>query len=291
MNSKKIYTCECGKVFNNPQSFNGHKGWCKVHLGDEKYYKNLNSQKLHSINGPKVSASIKKINVDNKKLNKQLHWEETAPHYCKKCGVELPKDLKLVFGSGVYCSRSCSNSRVQTDEMNNSRRLKLKKYTDDRFCKSCGVKISYKNKSGYCKTCYYKNVQRSEELKEKQRIKMKHKSRWNIHRNQTSYAEKFWMNVLENYSLNYFHEYQILKDNGHTYYLDFLIRKGDKLIDLEIDGSQHLYRVEHDNERDNYLTSKGYIVYRVKWNDIKSENGSKLMKIKIDDFIRFFSSI
>ena len=25
------FMCECGKTFDNPQSFNGHKSRCKVH--------------------------------------------------------------------------------------------------------------------------------------------------------------------------------------------------------------------------------------------------------------------
>lgn len=27
-----LYRCECGREFENPQSFNGHKCHCKVHL-------------------------------------------------------------------------------------------------------------------------------------------------------------------------------------------------------------------------------------------------------------------
>lgn len=26
-----MYKCECGKEFDNPQSFNGHKSHCKIH--------------------------------------------------------------------------------------------------------------------------------------------------------------------------------------------------------------------------------------------------------------------
>lgn len=29
--AKKIYKCTCGKKFNNPQAFNGHKSQCKIH--------------------------------------------------------------------------------------------------------------------------------------------------------------------------------------------------------------------------------------------------------------------
>jgi very-short-patch-repair endonuclease len=47
------------------------------------------------------------------------------------------------------------------------------------------------------------------------------------------------------------------------YFLDFLIEKNGKKIDLEIDGKQHKDRKDHDKERDEYLTDLGYIVYRI----------------------------
>lgn len=49
------------------------------------------------------------------------------------------------------------------------------------------------------------------------------------------------------------------------YFLDFVIEKGGKKIDLEIDGKQHKYedRKQHDEERDTYLQKLGYTVYRI----------------------------
>jgi very-short-patch-repair endonuclease len=93
----------------------------------------------------------------------------------------------------------------------------------------------------------------------------------------------------------------VLEDNGisfiredHTngkYFLDFLIEKNNIRIDLEIDGKQHKYRVQHDLMRDEFLTANGYVVYRVEWNEINSESGKKLMKSKIDDFINFYNNL
>lgn len=72
--------------------------------------------------------------------------------------------------------------------------------------------------------------------------------------------------------------------------MDFFIEKNGVKIDLEIDGKQHLYedRKIHDKERDEFLTEKGYIIYRVPWNEINSEEGKLLMKNKINDFLTFF---
>ena len=64
-------------------------------------------------------------------------------------------------------------------------------------------------------------------------------------------------------------------------------------IDLEIDGKQHKYkdRIVHDKIRDEYIKSKNIIVYRIEWNEIKSENGSNLMKEKIGKFLEFYNKL
>ena len=102
-----------------------------------------------------------------------------------------------------------------------------------------------------------------------------------------SYPERFWMEVLDNNNIRY------IKEDFSTkkYFLDFLIFKNDKKIDLEIDGKQHNYRVEHDKKRDEYLTNLGYIVYRVKWNNINTIEGKSLMKDKISSFLFFYENI
>ena len=50
--STKEYKCICGKIFDNPQKFNGHKQGCSIHIINkygslEAYYsmKNRNSTK------------------------------------------------------------------------------------------------------------------------------------------------------------------------------------------------------------------------------------------------------
>ena len=108
-------------------------------------------------------------------------------------------------------------------------------------------------------------------------------------RNIKSYAEIFWHNVLQNNNIDYISEHYLDK----KYFLDFYIIKNGIEIDLEIDGKQHKYkdRIEHDKIRDEYIKSKNIIVYRIEWNEIKSENGSNLMKEKIDKFLEFYNNI
>lgn len=108
-------------------------------------------------------------------------------------------------------------------------------------------------------------------------------------RNITSYPEKFWINVLQNNKIGYRRE----DFSNKKYFLDFLLEKNDKKIDLEIDGKQHLYkdRKESDKKRDLYLKELGYIVYRIPWNEINTEKGKKLMATKIETFLTFYNNL
>lgn len=103
----------------------------------------------------------------------------------------------------------------------------------------------------------------------------------------TSYAENFWKTVLDNNNIKYQREFFFDK----KYFLDFYIEVDNIKIDLEIDGKQHKYkdRKIHDIERDKYLENKDVVVYRIEWNDIKTEKGNKLMKEKIDGFVDFYN--
>lgn len=88
-------------------------------------------------------------------------------------------------------------------------------------------------------------------------MKDKNYPRWHLHRNQSSFAEKFFENVLLNNDIEYSREYAIKNPNNYNYYLDFYIVSKSAKIDLEIDGSQHKdpVRAKHDKLRDLFLTS------------------------------------
>ena len=202
------------------------------------------------------------------------------------------KEHNGIFGSGRFCSLKCSRSYSATKN-NITRKQKISKTLKknlDKFCKCCGCKIDSRpghNKYGYCSKCKPKFIKYPQSAKEKQSIAMKGRNRWHIHRNQISYAENFWIEVLNNNKINFVKEKQIQKDESyHCYYLDFEIGK----IDLEIDGSQHkqLERYENDLKRDEFLRKQGYFVYRIAWNEINSEEGKQMMKDKIELFLDFY---
>ena len=104
----KEYICECGRVFDNPQRFNGHKSNCKIHHEvkgtldqlKEKYKKNRKGE------GRKESERSQKQKLQNLK-----DWL-SVEHICEKCG----KVMTEKFGSGRFCSKSCANSHERSEE-------------------------------------------------------------------------------------------------------------------------------------------------------------------------------
>jgi very-short-patch-repair endonuclease len=116
-----------------------------------------------------------------------------------------------------------------------------------------------------------------------------------LSRNIESYPEKFFKGVLKNNNLDnkYIFNHPINKrndlnvDEPYNYFLDFYFI--DKKIVLEIDGSQHKYRKEHDNLRDERLLNVGIKTYRIKWKSITSEKGKEYIKKEIEMFLEYYN--
>ena len=94
----KIYTCICGKKFNHPNGYNGHKTFCRLYrlsIGkDPDANINLNKKKLQ-----KGIISLKKIRASKHSIEQR---------YCKTCGKLFEVDN---FSTRKCCSEECSHSR------------------------------------------------------------------------------------------------------------------------------------------------------------------------------------
>lgn len=105
-------------------------------------------------------------------------------------------------------------------------------------------------------------------------------------RNNPSFAELFFMKVLDNNNIVYEFEKKVEK-----YFIDFAIN--NKMIALEIDGKQHNWpdRKLKDEEKDKFLTEQNWKVYRIKWKNIRNPEGSDYIKNEIKKFVEFFNSL
>lgn len=85
------------------------------------------------------------------------------------------------------------------------------------------------------------------------------------HSSKESYPEKYFRELFEKEGLNLNKQYSV-----GIYSLDFALVENK--IDIEIDGDQHYLDpkiVEIDKRRNDYLTSLGWKIIRVKWSDYK----------------------
>lgn len=290
------YKCICGREFTNSQSYNGHLARCKIYQqqkrGDdyESWAADYKSKldKAAQDNGLRLAeeASIRK------EVEEQAWLSEG--HYCEKCGKLITKK----FGTGRFCSQSCANSHEWDSEGKEKISIGVKKYFEEHPDRV----ISYS--TGLCTP---EIVAKANETKRKNREAKKlenknymadviptiekgtHKKGWQPRNIRWSYPEKFWKQVFENNNVDYIHgEYVHNEKTGlgaAVYELDFLI---DGKYDIEIDGGTHTKFEdvkEKDIRRDAYLTSLGYIVYRIPWiNPVSIEKKNQVYQQIVDLF-------
>ena len=145
-----------------------------------------------------LNALRKGGSITFSRLNKQRTLErKDYTCICAKCGKEYTVTCtEHDYNKGnykKYCSRSCANSRVVSDEQKQkvSQKLKeqnknkvkiIKDKTDEsntkavhlqiiKTCKNCGKELSHPNKSktGYCSICSHKFRKISDETRDKLR--------------------------------------------------------------------------------------------------------------------------
>lgn len=306
----KLFVCECGKEYTNSQGFNGHRAHCKVHLallGDNHIQQraSLSKNALNALNKYNENKHKLKEAEEAKKLQR---WIDEK-HTCEKCG----KIMTEKFATGRFCSRACANGRPQSEETRRkigvSVAPKVKKYYEEHpnsskyetrtqekesiikqynsspnYCCICNKPLDYEHR--LTQTCASKKCV-NELLRRLQLEKVEagtHQG-W-LRRNVMSYPEQFWKQVLDNNNIKYEHDYAV--STGRTHYLlDFFI---DGHIDLEIDGGQHELpdAVEHDRKRNEYVQSRGWHVYRIKW--INPHWNEEAVIQQITDFIHWYKS-
>lgn len=222
-----------------------------------------------------IKEKLEKYCLDN---DVKIELKRDDKVYCLQCNKEIKKGKKFCNPScaAKYNNRHRVVSEQQKEKVRQTLRNKLNKNDGEyiignskpyflykKICPICNNEFLGKKKQKYCSP---KCAQNSPEVKQKIREKVQERidngtfSGWKT-RNIKSYAEIFWENVLDNNRINYIREDFSTK----KYFLDFFLNSKSEKIDLEIDGKQHTYeeRVQHDIERDEYLQSKGYIVYRI----------------------------
>ena len=283
--------------------------------------KNYIGSESHKHNARKASIlGLKKlIEIRNERIAKYIE----NPSSCAYCNNRLSYEDR----HKKFCNSSCAakyNNHKRTLSVETKRKIGIKqinkkvkedsklKITGERNgnwkggicrkiinnkskCIHCGTDFILKsisnNRLSRTKYCSIKcqNEAASRRMKEKATNGLL--KGWTT-RNVISYPEQFFINVLNNNGICFKHNHPINKrDLGLTdsrnYFLDFYLE--NHKIDLEIDGSQHKYRKEHDGARDEALTKNGYSVYRIKWKNINKIEGKEYIENEINKFLEYYN--
>ena len=269
---------KCGKEFTQrtTQSIinsNKHQRCCCLKCAHSRVHSDETKQKIsNSLN--KFYESI----GSSRRSNNPKHRRNCSKNYIKN-KTNRTKDIRK--HSCVYCNKEI-----------------YAKYVKGVYCYDCAELHKLPNLQLYNE--YGKTIPSKQKIDSRRKVQQKllaegrHKG-WQS-RKIISYPEQFWMKVLNNNNIKYSFNHVVNKKKNlglndiSNYFLDFLI--GEKL-DLEIDGKQHKYpnRAASDKIRDDILSRNGYIVYRIEWNTINSEEGKQLMKEKIDKFLDFYNNL
>lgn len=149
----------CNKIFETPRKRGCHQRLCE-----------LNPKREEMLNALRKGGSITFTKLNKERTLERKDYICT----CLKCQKEYTITCtENDYNKGnykKYCSRSCANSRPASEERKAKVRAKLTKPKKVRLCLNCGVNITYKSKSGYCKNCSSKFRVITEESREKLRL-------------------------------------------------------------------------------------------------------------------------
>lgn len=120
------HVCTCGKEFKSSQAINAHKLHCKEY-NINKYG---NTYKIEAAQNKRMAAwkSNFKLKKENEIIEKNKKWE-SEKHLCEQCGKIMTKK----FGSGRFCSRSCANKHIRSEESKRNTSISLLKKFNPRL--------------------------------------------------------------------------------------------------------------------------------------------------------------
>lgn len=98
-----MYQCECGRQYNNPQSYNGHKSHCIIHMQCNGKYDTFleDDYNRHETLRKTVRDQVKERQmIKSQQQQEELERWISEQHTCEKCG----KVMTEKYGSGRFCS-------------------------------------------------------------------------------------------------------------------------------------------------------------------------------------------
>lgn len=152
----KQYICACREEFQSANALNSHKSYCKVHLTAkygswDNYLMHKNRNSSFRIEKLRESCNIKHLQYIESKNEALLTWV-SQQHKCEHCG----KVMTERYGSGRFCSKSCSNTRTHSIVTRTKIGLSSKSSSKVRASIELNkqtTRLAYEDSPNYCNVC------------------------------------------------------------------------------------------------------------------------------------------
>lgn len=229
----------------------------------------------------KIRAYAVEHGYDLDSFNDRFPLEIYYTCVCKRCNNSFHSNSDESQFCSTMCARSYAGAASKgVKRIYSVQPVKKKKQLQCTICNSLHSRKA-KTCGGGCQSILQSRA--SKEAISKVIAEGRHQG-W-ASRSTTSYPERFFMKVLKSNGIAFEREKKVGK-----YFLDFSI--GNFMLDLEIDGKQHLQseRSESDRIRDSYLSSLGWTVHRIPWKYLGTAEGKTYMKSEIDKFLKLYKT-
>ncbi len=247
--------CEiCGKEFENPLAYGGHKASHNIEL-----YKKSSK-----------SLTLQRIKIIKK---------------CIKCGKEFEVERRIKKDGTqhidkkekIYCCRSCGNSRPQTEETKQKIAIKAKnqipynkgksKYKAQ-HCK-CGKKIHKESKTGMCLQC--KTKSQEHRIKQSNILKEQYKSGKKVFGGTTKWYSYKNIRVQGTYELRTCFVLDKMLETGEINSWEYTY---DRIAYIGEDNKEHIYLFDFKINDSYYIETKGYTTKKdlLKWKAAEEQN-------------------
>lgn len=236
----------CSKVF-YAKAFHTH--YQRIHSKTQTNYDNQFSK--GSIAAKNAAMELKKLIFQQFQIN---------PKLCACCSAPLPFEKWYKNKNLKFCNRSCaatSNNTTRKVEDRKSPIFNFAPYTKIGFCCICD-KVFERKHSKSPKTCSTQCKKKLLSDFQNNRILQGWNPNLNRGRQEPSYLEQSFKDWLEQYGIVFTqeHPFKRFDPSGSyqkTYFVDFYFPHLNLVI--ELDGSQHNNTIEHDRERDFFISS------------------------------------
>lgn len=245
IDGKTKYKCDCGKIFDKKSSLNSHSGKCKSYIKEDKKSKS----KYKSIKGEYI-CECGRCFTNPQSFN--AHLSHCDKHH------EVIGTIRKKRPNELYHTMCWENKT--NDELN-------------KIYEKTSKTLKSKYKSGEIIPTFL-GKHHSEETKEKIRKAIHNryidgKQHGAFIKDKPSYIEQWFIDNVIN-KLELYNKFDIVREFAfYPYYLDFAFVNIQ--LDVELDGEFHYIResnIKHDKKRNEYILSKDWKVYRIRYNDI-----------------------